>query len=345
MLLSRGQILVVPRVLSDVDRQILQQLQRDGRKSYSHIARELGIDQRTVSTRLGELRETNVTHITVVGNPRALGYGSPALVGVRLLGTRSASETASALSTLDECPYVAATTGRYQLLAECFCVDHQHLTSVVAKIQRLLKRDFMLEVFPYVEVAYQQIHFEAAYQKRERMEASLGALSGGVAPVDARIIEGLVEDGRKPFRAIAEELGISEAHVRQRFQRVVNSGAVRVQAIVNPKTFGFESTAWLGIKLDRRVGGSRVVAEALSARRGFAYVARCLGRFDIFAEVLATDEFDLEQIIEEGTEKIAGIIAVEPFVYLELHYKPVKPFSRTEGDAARPAQKGRGLAG
>ena len=181
------------------------------------------------------------------------------------------------------------------------------------------------------------------YNKHERTEASIGAPSGGVASVDARIIEELAEDGRKPFKAIAQALGISEAHVRQRFQRLVNSGAVLVQAIVNPKTLGFNSTAWLGIKLDRGVGGGGAMAEALSARRGFAYVARCLGRFDIFAEVLATDESDLELIIEEVTQKIAGITSIEPFVYLELHYKPVKLW-RTDADTARLAENGRGLA-
>ena len=342
LLANPARALKVSRNLSDLDRTIILALQEDGRKSFASMARDLGVSERKISARVSELVAENVVHITIVGDPRALGYSSPGLVGIKVSGRTSARELAQSLASIEELAYVAATTGRYQILAECFCVDEDHLASVIAQMQEILETGFEMEIFPYVEVSYQQIHFEAAYAKRRRDEASIGAPRGHLTRIDAEIITQLADDGRAKFKDIAEDLKISEGQVRQRYQRLVGRGSVRVQAIVNPRSLGFEHSAWIGLQLEPGASVEAVV-NALADTRGVTYVAMCLGRFQIFAEILAKDLRELQRVIEGDVGAMQDVRTVEPFVYLSLHYKPVQPLVAvsTRRDGRQPISRDR----
>ena len=69
-------------------------------------------------------------------------------------------------------------------------------------------------------------------------------------PLDAinrAIIVELQHDGRKSYTAIAEKVGLSEAAVRQRVQRLTDDGVMQIVAVTDPLTLGFGfiwSTWW-----------------------------------------------------------------------------------------------------
>ena len=70
-----------------------------------------------------------------------------------------------------------------------------------------------------------------------------------VDDVDKALIEALQEDGRLPYTKLAVEVGLSEAAVRQRVQRLVEAGVVQIVAVTDPLTLGFRRMAMIGLKV------------------------------------------------------------------------------------------------
>ena len=113
--------------------------------------------------------------------------------------------------------------------------------------------------------------------------------------VSKRIIELLQEDGRRPYAEIGRAVGLSEAAVRQRVQRLTDSGVVQIVAVTDPRQLGFSRMAMLGIRVD---GDPRVAAEAIANIPEIAYVNVTLGSFDILAEAICESDEDLLELFE-----------------------------------------------
>ena len=61
-----------------------------------------------------------------------------------------------------------------------------------------------------------------------------GSRADDVSELDKRIIEHLQADGRRPFTQIAHELGVSEAAVRARTNRLVDRGIIQIVGVTDP---------------------------------------------------------------------------------------------------------------
>ena len=133
--------------------------------------------------------------------------------------------------------------------------------------------------------------------------------------VSKKIIEQLQQDGRRPYAAIAASVGLSEAAVRQRVQRLVRSGVVQIVAVTNPLHVGFTRQAMVGIRAD---GPLDPVVAALSELDEVAYVVITAGSFDVLAEVICEDDEHLLRVINQQIRTIEGVRSTETFVYLEL---------------------------
>ena len=136
----------------------------------------------------------------------------------------------------------------------------------------------------------------------------------GMDELDGRIIAALQENGRASFRAIAAEVGVSEATIRNRYSRLVNSGVVQVTAVTNPLGMGFEAMAMLGVTAD---GPPEKVADALAELDEAIYVVVCAGRYDVLVELVADDRGGLLELISKVRE-VPGVTSTETFVYLDL---------------------------
>lgn len=129
------------------------------------------------------------------------------------------------------------------------------------------------------------------------------------------IIEALQRDGRQPYGAIAEAVGLSEAAVRRRVQRLRESGIMQIVAVTDPLQLGFTRQAMIGITVE---GDARRVAEKLSAMQEVDYVVMCAGSFDILAEIVCEDDERLLHVLNDSVRAIPGVRATETFLYLKL---------------------------
>ena len=108
-----------------------------------------------------------------------------------------------------------------------------------------------------------------------------------VSDLDKRIIEHLQQDGRRPFTQIAADLGVSEAAVRARTNRLIEKGILQVVGVTDPLKLGFQQWAMIGV----RVEASRLieVAEEIAAFPETDYVVVTAGSYDILVEAVAED--------------------------------------------------------
>lgn len=129
------------------------------------------------------------------------------------------------------------------------------------------------------------------------------------------IIEELQRDGRRSYAAMAERVGLSEAAVRQRVQRLREAGVIDVVAVTDPKQLGFTRQALVGI---RASGDVHLLAEKLAAVPEIDYVVICAGGFDILAELVCVDDHHLLEVLNSSIRAQPQVQQAETFVYLEL---------------------------
>jgi len=140
-------------------------------------------------------------------------------------------------------------------------------------------------------------------------------LGSGVDDVGKRLIEELQQDGRRSYAALAKTVGLSEAAVRQRVQRMVDSGLMQVVAVTDPLQVGFHRQAMIGL----RVEGDLVrVADELAKIDEVDYVVITAGSFDILLELVCEDDDHLLRVLSERVRVLRGVRDTETFVYLKL---------------------------
>src|SRR3954454_15135871 len=133
--------------------------------------------------------------------------------------------------------------------------------------------------------------------------------------VSRGIIEQLQEDGRRAYARIATAVGLSEAAVRQRVQRLLDAGVMQIVAVTDPMQVGFPRQAMVGV---RTSGDAREVADSLAALPEVDYVVVTAGSFDVLVEVVCEDDEHLLSLLNDSIRSVPGVQNTETFVYLRL---------------------------
>jgi Lrp/AsnC family transcriptional regulator for asnA, asnC and gidA len=133
--------------------------------------------------------------------------------------------------------------------------------------------------------------------------------------ISKAIIEQLQADGRRSYADIGKAVGLSEAAVRQRVQRLTESGVMQVVAVTDPMQLGFFRQAMVGIRV---AGDATKVVERLKDIQAVDYLVLTAGNFDILAEVVCENDADLIDLLNQEIRGIPGVQSTETFVYLKL---------------------------
>lgn len=133
--------------------------------------------------------------------------------------------------------------------------------------------------------------------------------------VSKAIIEQLQQDGRRSYAAIGKVVGLSEAAVRQRVQRLIDSGVMQVVAVTDPLELGFARQAMVGIRVN---GPLEPVADAIAELHEVDYVVVTAGSYDLLVEVVCETDEHLLELISGRIRTIEGVASTETFMYLSL---------------------------
>jgi Lrp/AsnC family transcriptional regulator for asnA, asnC and gidA len=134
--------------------------------------------------------------------------------------------------------------------------------------------------------------------------------------VDLHIIEAMRRDGRESFAQIADQLNVSPGMIRQRYNRMVEMGYLKVVAVTNPLMMGKRAMAIVGIRTD----GQKLleVAEALARYEEVVYIVVVSGRYDILIEVFCSDHEDLLRFMTEKLARVDGVRETESYMHLKI---------------------------
>ncbi|MCW2579932.1 MAG: HTH-type transcriptional regulator [Blastococcus sp.] len=119
------------QLLDAVDRQIVGELNADGRLPFAAVGKSLDMSESQVRKRVTRLVDNGIIRITALADPRSLGFSVQAWVAISTRPGHSVTELAGALTRLPSVAYVVATAGRFDLFAELVCRDTDELMRLV----------------------------------------------------------------------------------------------------------------------------------------------------------------------------------------------------------------------
>ncbi len=138
---------------------------------------------------------------------------------------------------------------------------------------------------------------------------------GAPDDVSKKIIEQLQADGRRAYATIGKAVGLSEAAVRQRVQKLVDTGVMQIVAVTDPMQIGFARQALIAISVS---GGVEAVADELATIDEVDYIVITAGSFDVMVEVVVEDDTHLLDLVSGRIRAIPGVLRTETFLYLKL---------------------------
>ena len=133
--------------------------------------------------------------------------------------------------------------------------------------------------------------------------------------VSRAIIEQLQQDGRRAYATIGKAVGLSEAAVRQRVQKLIDSGAMQIVAVTDPTQVGFARQAMIAVTVS---GDVEAVADKLAAISEVEYLVVIAGSFDLLCEVVVHDDVHLLELLNNRIRSIPGVLRTETSTYLKL---------------------------
>jgi Lrp/AsnC family transcriptional regulator, regulator for asnA, asnC and gidA len=133
--------------------------------------------------------------------------------------------------------------------------------------------------------------------------------------VDKRLIESLQEDGRRPYTQLAQTVGLSEAAVRQRVRRLVETGVTQIVAVTDPMTLGFRRMAMIGVRVE---GDVRAAADTIADLPEIDYLVIVAGSYDLLVEAVCEDDDDLLALLNDKIRAVPGVTSTDTFTYLKI---------------------------
>lgn len=133
--------------------------------------------------------------------------------------------------------------------------------------------------------------------------------------VDKSIVRQLQDDGRMSFTRLAPLIGLSQAAVRQRVNRLLDAGVMQIVAVTDPETLGFDYQAMLGIRVH---ANAEAVADDLAKHPVVEYLVLTTGRFDLLAEIICADADELLHVVNSVLRPTSGVSSIEILNYLKI---------------------------
>lgn len=148
------------------------------------------------------------------------------------------------------------------------------------------------------------------------MESNIGSSRERLDEIDHHIINALRADGRVAFAQLAEQLKVSPGMIRQRYNRLVELGYLKVVAVTNPLMMGKRTVTMIGIRTDGRK--MMDVANKIAKFDEVVYIVATSGRYDLMLEVFCQDHEELLNFMTEKLAKVDGVRETESFIYLKI---------------------------
>lgn len=277
-------------------------LRRDGRASYSDLARRLGTTRVNVARRISPMLEDGSLRVIAAVHPRLLGLDVLAHLMVRAEGDIYA--LARRIAGIEASVFISEITGPMQLVVEVHLTSLAELQSVVREVRRM---DGVNEV---AVMLYERLLRSFFLGEEPRL------IPHSLDEVDLQIMELLQRDGRLGYAELSEQVGLSISGCRTRLTRLIESGAMAIGAVVRRERADAEGLAFgFGIVLD---GEDADVLELLLAEPLLEFLASGVGRFDLVATITFRSLEDFTSLLAR-LRGAPGVKFVNEWMHARIH--------------------------
>lgn len=282
---------------------IINELRKDGRASFTQIARELGTNRESVAQRVNPLIQSGELLICAGIHPRILGKNVSVHLLIRVGGALDG--VVDALVEMEDTVFVSESTGAFQIVAE---LHTDSLTTSQRYISQIRSLPAVLDVNVHV---YQQIlssfflgpepdFITARYDKH-----------------DLAIMNFLKRDGRAPLKDIADTVGLSPAAIRSRIIKLQSKGIMKVGALKQRSDMSNDVLFGLGINT---FGNDREVIELLLRHNGLEFLARAVGRFDYIVTANFNNLREFNDLVS-SLRKLPAVTYTEQWLHVRIGYE------------------------
>ncbi|MFD7732437.1 Lrp/AsnC family transcriptional regulator [Kitasatospora phosalacinea] len=286
--------------LDDVDRELVRELQGDGRLQFEALAQRVGLSRPAVRARVQRMLDAGALRVVAVVHPAVQGTTAACHVSVAVRGP--AEPVAQALAALPRAPFVTLTAGRCPVVAELRAGDGAELAAALDEVRAL----------PGVESVRVQSYTRVL---KDPYLAPSAPLSITVDALDRRLLDELAADGRLPFADLAERVGLSAGATRARTLRLLDAGAARVVALVRPEILGLGALCGFAVHLAGPVDGP--AAQRIAALPEVSFLAAGTGAAELVGTVAARSVGGTRAALD-AIRAVPGVRGVESWLHLEL---------------------------
>ena len=146
--------------------------------------------------------------------------------------------------------------------------------------------------------------------------------------LDKRILDIISQNARIPFKDVAADCGVSRAAIHQRVQRLIDMGVIVGSGYnVNPKSLGYSTCTYVGIKLEK---GS-MYKEAVKELKKIPEIVEChftTGNYTMLTKLYCRDNEHLMELLNSKIQEIPGVTATETLISLEQSIKKEIPICK-----------------
>jgi DNA-binding Lrp family transcriptional regulator len=296
--------------MDDLTKQIVAILRRDGRVSFTDVAKELGTGRENVASRVNPLLETGQLRVVAGVHPLALGLKVSAHLSIKVRG--DLSPVVERLQAMESPVFISVTAGAFQIIVETRQPTMTHLGTQVSEI-RSLPGVVDVQVMLYERVL-------SSFFLGEEPES----FSYEFDDTDIDLITLLQDDGRIAYADLANRVGLSLSGCRTRVLRLLESRVIQIGAVKQRSDMTDDLMFGIGINA---IGDLSDIAQLLARDFGLEFMARTVGRYDLIATVSFSSLRHFNQLVSQ-LRSLETVSYCEQWLHVrivrELYARPLK---------------------
>ena len=292
--------------LQEIDIKILEELLKDGRKSFTTMAKECNTSKDVIWKHYKALKKRGIiVGATVQFNYQKFGYSGIAMMRLSV-ETQYITDVFERLKKIPDIVTFRHYSSTHNLAAISMLKNLRDIEFVKETINKETKIN---ETITYLWTDIRNIPeniFTSKSENKIKESSEVSSCAGidtqrdsvKIDEIDMQIVEKLAKNGRLPFSKIAQEIGVSTDTVSKRYEKLKKNHFIKVSIQINPAELGYQAILDIEIALSNQ-SKTREIVEKLSKISGVTYLVKISGTFDLTLVALVKDCKDIIEINEE----------------------------------------------
>jgi Lrp/AsnC family transcriptional regulator, regulator for asnA, asnC and gidA len=291
-----------------LDRLIIRELEVDARQSWATLGAKLGVSPTTVQRRIKELERAKALVFVTMVDPRALGYKTHVLIGIKVQFGK-ADATMDALGSCRNIQALIATTGRYDIVLSAFFRDNGEIVGFVDRELGRLGHIANHETFVIlhrVKDFWRNLNGDP--------QSTNGVQIHAPDDLDLKLMKELEMQPKRSITDLSRRLGACRRTVQSRLETLQTESVVSTHTVANQRIFGLYVTALIFVKVQS--GKISDLTSVLAHDQRIPHIGVVSGRFDVFLWARFRDSDEMSEFVRKNLGDIPGVIKYEVFVQL-----------------------------